>query len=235
VTSLQVFLASLAVVCGVAAAAPLSTIRIQTDGDTWIENDLARESFSDATWRDRWIVEGDSEFSARDGRLHVATSQATLWWHEALPPDVSIEMKAGVDLPAENNAANLNLFFHARELNGAPYRFGRSARYEEYHSIPNYLATLTGGVQEGWSRLRRNPGFEILSEDKSTRSEVGRTYGIRVVIAGGRLRYWLDGKLIHDARDPKPLPGGHFALRTWRSRVWWSDIRFAALKRTRAY
>jgi hypothetical protein len=61
---------------------------------------------------------------------------------------------------------------------------------------------------------------------------VGRAYRIRLLIAGGRIRYWLDRQLVHDARDPEPLPGGHSPLRTWRSRVWWSDIRFAAVKRT---
>jgi hypothetical protein len=229
----HILLPLLVVVCGAPAGGTTQvTGGIQVDGDTWTETELTRESFSDATWRNRWVVEGDAKLAVHDGRLTVVTPQATLWWREPLPADVSIEFKAGADLPAENNAANLNLFLHARELDGTPYRFGRSARYEEYHSIPNYVVTLTGGFQAGWSRLRRNPGFTILSEEPSTRSEVGRAYRIRVLVAGGRIRYWLDGKLVHDARDPQPLPGGHFALRTWSSRVWWSDIRFAAVKRT---
>jgi hypothetical protein len=212
-----------------------SAAAIQAAGDAWTEKELARESFSNASWRERWLVEGDGEFSLRDGRLHVATSQATIWWRTPLPDDVAVTMTAAVDPPAQENAANLNLFFHARELDGSPYRFGRSPAYDEYQRIPNYIATLTGGFQDGWSRLRRDPGFELLSEDHRARSDVGRTYRIRVMIAAGRIRYWLDGKLIHDVRDPKPLPGGHFALRTWRSRVWWSDIRFAALERRNAY
>ena len=204
---------------------------MQADADTWTETELARESFSDPAWRERWFVEGHGDFSIRDGRLHAATPQATIWWRQPLPPDVSITLTAGVDLPAENNAANLNLFFHARERDGSRYRFGRSAEYEEYHQIPNYIVTLTGGFQDGWSRLRRDPGFALLSEDRSIRSDPGRTYRIRAMIAGGRIRYWLDGTLVHDVRDPHPLSGGSFALRTWRSRVWWSDIRFAAMKR----
>jgi hypothetical protein len=54
---------------------------------------------------------------------------------------------------------------------------------------------------------------------------------IKLFVAEGRLRYWLDGRLVHDVVDPRPLTGGHFALRTWRSRVWWSDIRFASVRR----
>lgn len=212
---------------------------IELDGESWHAMELAHETFADATWRNRWVVEGDPACEARDGRLNVITSNqpdskksATLWWREALPADVMVELTAGADLPAEENAANLNLFFHAREADGRPYQFGRSSAYADYQKIPNYIITLTGGFQDGWSRVRRDPGFAMLSEEKSTRSEPGRTYEIRAMITGGRIRYWLDGRLVHDTRDPQPLPGGHFALRTWRSRVWWSDIRISALTRT---
>jgi hypothetical protein len=225
-------IAMLAALIGAAATGTVPTTG-SAQGEDGIETELARETFRDAAWRDRWIVEGSGEISAGDGRLTVNSPQATIWWRQPLPADVAITLTAGVDAPAENNAANLNLFFHAREVDGGAYRFGRSAQYEEYHRIPNYIVTLTGGFQEGWSRVRRNPGFEMLSEERSTRSEAGRTYRIRVVVAGGRLRYWLDGKLIHDVRNKQPLPGGHFALRTWRSRVSWSDVRFAALTRAK--
>ena len=228
---MRAILPLLVVACGAVLSVEPAAARLQRDADTWIETELARESFNSANWRERWVVEGAPELSVRDGRLVVVTEQATLWWREPLPANVAITLTAGVDGPAENNAANLNLILHARELDGRAYRFGRSARYEDYHAIPNYIVTLTGGFQEGWSRLRRNPGFTILSEERSTRSEVGRTYQIRVLLADGRVRYWLDGKLIHDAVDPKPLPGGHFALRTWRSRVWWSDIRLVEVSR----
>ena len=203
------------------------------DGETWEVTELAHERFENDRWRERWKLEGNATLKVNEGRLAIVTSEqagqepaATLWWAETLPFDVLIELTAGVDEPGENNAANLNLILHAREVDG-PYRFGRSGRYPEYQAIPNYIVTLTGGFQEGWSRVRRNPGFVQLSEERSTRSEVGRTYRIRLLLTGGRLRYWLDGRLIHDVRDPNPLAGGHFALRTWRSRTWWSDIFIA--------
>jgi len=222
---------------GPTSAAEPARRPLEVDGENWTATEIAHETFADATWRDRWVVEGDPACETRAGRLNVLTSHqpgskksATLWWRDALPADILVELTAGVDLPAGENASNLNLFFHARELDGSPYRFGRSSAYPEYQKIPNYIITLTGGFQEGWSRVRRDPGFAILSEEKSTRSEPGRTYKIRAMIAEGRIRYWLDGRLVHDTRDPQPLPGGHFALRTWRSRVWGSDIRFLALR-----
>jgi|GEM_PF-1004096 Domain of Unknown Function (DUF1080). len=220
-------------------AAPSS---VEVDGETWQAVELIHETFADETWRERWVVEGDPEAVAREGRIHVVTPRepsasdaATLWWREPLPANVLIEFTAGSTFPAdETNAANLNLFVHARELDGGAYRFGRSGSYGEYHKIPNYIFTLTGGFQEGWARARRNPGFHLVSEDRTWRSEVGQSYRFRVLIAGGRLRCWIDGKQVHDFRDPDPLPDGHFALRTWRSRVWWSDVRVAALTRVDA-
>lgn len=218
-----------------AAIAVAGDIR-EIGGETWAVTELAHERFDDARWRERWKLEGNATLETRAGRLSIVTTDepgwepaATLWWADALPADVLIEATAGVDDHAENNAANLNVILHARETDG-PYRFGRSGRYGEYQQIPNYIVTLTGGFQEGWSRVRRNPGFVQLSEEPSTRSEVGRTYRIRVLLAGGRLRYWLDDRLVHDVRDPDALAGGHFALRTWRSRVWWSDVRIAAVR-----
>src|SRR5690606_32077042 len=100
-----------------------------------------------------------------------------------------------------------------------------------YHKIPNYIATITGGFQDGGARRRRNPGFNLISEDMSVRSDVGGTYKVRIVAANGRLLYWLNGRLIHAVTDPAPLPGGSFALRTWRSRIAWSDVRFFSLHR----
>jgi hypothetical protein len=222
----------LAVAAAVTSAVPTIALpaRLQNEGARWTETEIARETFG-ADWQKRWVLEGNANLSVRDGRLHVVSPESTLWWREPLPADVAIELTAGVDGSADENAANLNLILHARELDGASYRFGRSAKYEEYHSVPNYIATLTGGFQPGWARLRRNPGFTILSENTSIRSVAGGTYRIKLLVAGGQLRYWLDGRLVHDVVDPRPLKGGHFALRTWRSRVWWSDIRFASVGR----
>lgn len=201
----------------------------ELSGERWGLVRIAEERFEE-DWRDRWILEGNATLQVSAGRLSIVTTQepglepaATLWWKEALPSDVLIELTAGVDSLADGNAANLNLIFAAAEREG-PYRFGRSGRYSEYQEIPNYIVTLTGGFQTGWSRVRRNPGFVPLSEERSTRSEVGQTYRIRLLVAAGRIRYWRNEQLIHDVRDPQPLSGGHFALRTWRSRVWWSGI-----------
>ncbi len=208
---------------------------VEIDGQTWLAKELAAETFADG-WKERWITEGNAAIQSGRGRLHVVTSTepgkepaATLWWREALPADVLIEFTAGVDPSAEKNAANLNVILGAREADGTAYQFGRSGRYPDYQSIPNYIFTLTGGFQDGWARVRKNPGFSILAENQATRSAPGEIYRVRIVKAGGRIRYWLNGRLVHDVTDATPLSGGHFALRTWTSQVWWSDLRISAL------
>lgn len=211
---------------------------VDDGGRAWLATKLAHETFADDSWRQQWILEGHAEVTVAQNELHVATKPAadrtnpgaTLWWHEELPADVLIEFMAGAELPAEDNAANLNLILHARESDGSPYRPGRSGKYDEYHSLPNYILTLTGGFQEGWARVRGNPGFGLLAENRAIRSEPGKNYYVRVALTGGRIRCWLNGQLIHDVRDASPLPGGRLALRTWRSRVWWSDVRIYALR-----
>jgi hypothetical protein len=211
---------------------------VEVRGVWWEAVVKSVDDFTDVNWSERWTLEGNAAVEVRDCALWVATSSdktveqaATLWWHEAVPADVLIEVTAEIVGPAEDNAANVNLFFHAREDDGRPYQFGRSGRYADYHQIPNYIATLTGGFQEGWARLRKNPGFTLLSEDPSERSEVGETYRLRALLAGGVIRYWINDRLVHDVTDPQALPGGHFALRTWRSRVRWSQVRISALRR----
>ena len=122
----------------------------------------------------------------------------------------------------------MNLFLHARELDGTPVRFGRQGSYKLYHEIPNYIVTLTGGCQPGWSRVRRDPGFHLLHE-ADVRSDVGQEYALVLTFQQGRLRYYMNGQRLHDVTDPNPLSPGRFALRTWSTNGWWDDVEFGQL------
>ena len=210
---------------------------IRIGGDAYHVEWLAHETFDRHDWTARWIVEGNSEVKVADGALRVrgtdprATNVATIWYRPELPADVVVRFRAEAVPPADKNAANLNLFLHARELDGTPVRFGRSGAYKEYHAIPNYIVTLTGGCRPGWSRARRNPGFNLLNHVE-TRSEVGKEYRIAVTIHEGRLRYYVDGVKIHDVRDPEPLDGGRFGIRTWSTSGWWDDVEIGRVLRS---
>jgi len=99
--------------------------------------------------------------------------------------------------------------------------------------MPNYIATFVGGGGDddtpGRTRLRRNPGFRLLSEEFETESAPDRDYEIVFAVRSGRVRYYIDGRLLHDWTDPAPLPGGLFALRTWKTALVYSEIELVAL------
>lgn len=216
-----------------AAAKSVKAEIISLDKDRYRVTWLARERF-DSTWSARWAVEGDATVKTGGGKLYVGciksgkVNAATIWCKRELPADLFVRFRAKVLPPEDDNAANLNVITHATESNGRPVIFGRSGIYTEYHKIPNYIVTLTGGVQPGWSRVRRDPGFEILHE-ADVRSEVGKEYQIAVAVQKGRIRYYVNGRRYHDVTDPSPLPAGRFAIRTWSTNAWWSDVEFGRL------
>ena len=220
-----------ALVIGAMSAGKPVTVKL--DQDTYRVEWLHCEKW-DAKWASRWVVEGNADVKVKDGKLWVQSinpskpKAATIWYKEDLPDNIIVQFKAKVLPPEENNAANLNVFFHAREPDGKELQFGRSGAYAEYHKIPNYIVTLTGGAQPGWSRVRRDPGFNMLHEAE-VRSEVGREYEIAVTVQKGHIRYYLNGKKWHDVQDTDPLPGGKFALRTWSTNAWWEDVCFGRI------
>ena len=197
----------------------------------WLED----ETFDRADWASRWTVESQTpSVTVQDGKLIVRRNGAsrdsagtTVWYNSDLPPDVLILVDATTQ-PGDH-ACNLNFFLHASEADGSPLRYGRSGNYPDYHQIPNYIFTFTGGFQSGWSRLRKNPGFELLHEVDSVRTEPNRAYEIAIVLWKGELRFAVDGKLIHNIVDPEPLDGGRFGLRTWFSDVDYERVRIGRI------
>lgn len=190
----------------------------------------ASETFDDASWTNRWDVEGNSRTRTAGGTLLIEKKDpkqvnvSTVWFRPELPQDTAIRVRAHVLETASPNAANLNVIFHAREADGSPLRTGRSGDYKEYHRIPNYIVTFTGGFMPGWSRIRRNPGFRLLSDRSEMRSEPGRNYELLILCSGGRIRTFINGTPVHDATDPSPLPGGRLGLRTWNSTIAWDSV-----------
>lgn len=181
----------------------------------------------------RWVVEGNSEVQANAGRVIVrklpdVATTATLWYQRELPENVFIKYTTKPIPPEDENACNLNAFIHARESDGGHLKFTRSGVYKEYHQIPNYIMTFVGGVMPGWSRLRRDPGFHLVSESE-IRSEVGKEYEIIITVLDGRIRCYINGEKIHDFTDPEPLPGGWFGIRTWSTNAWWKDVQFGEI------
>ncbi len=198
---------------------------------------LVEESFRDEAWQERWVVESQSpSVEAANGQLQIRPTNddrqqggVTVWYKQAMPDDLVVRVVATTDPADENNACNLNFFVHAREADDSPLLFGRDGAYKDYHQIPNYIFTFTGGITPGWSRVRQDPGFHLLSDRQDVRAEPGQRYTFLIVISGPRIRYYLNGTLIHNLTVEEPLSGGWFGLRSWYSSVNFESVELGRL------
>lgn len=122
---------------------------------------------------------------------------------------------------------NINFFGYA-EVDLTQRRTGA---YEEYHTFPNYLITyLVEGAQ--WRiRFRKNPGFTLLSEERTDGPEPGRWRKVEYRFERhGVIRLSIDGKTVHEYRDARPLSlSGLHGLRTWRTKLRYRNFRVDAL------
>ncbi len=181
--------------------------------------------FSDPEALERdWVLEGNARAHIAKGKLVVdsigSDTAATLWYKGEFHADLAVEY-AAVTVPP-HGACNFNLFLHASELDGSDVlRRRRSGAYSEYHEINNYIFTLT----QGWSRFRRDPGFNCISEDLDVRGEPDTRYRIVIVQQGARFRSFVNDRLVHDVTDPQPHTHGRIALRTWNTTLTYDTFR----------
>jgi len=199
---------------------------ITVDDQTFSVSPIYQDGF--ARLRPIWIIEGQAKVEAAGGKLCVdATGEgdarySTLWLNRKLRGDVLIEYTAYC--PAqESPAANLNQFLMAHEAHGADVVSTKhSGAYKEYHALPLYIITFT----EKWSRLRRCPGFECVSERMDRCSVNDKKYRIKILKTGDRIRFFVNGDKYHDWTDPEGShTSGKFGFRTWNTRVEWDSLR----------
>ena len=206
--------------------------------DTYSVEWLAQDNFSDGTWDDSWLLEtgagsADSTATVENRRLVTNApldSEGGVLWYTAqsFPANFVVRYKARADGSREGNRNNFNHFSHARERDGSPLVYIRDGDYESYHydndtpAIQGYLMTLS----RTHSRLRKEPNFVLLSEALEVESTVEQTYEIVQTVVDGRVRYYVDGRKVHDYQDEEALPGGQFGLRLWATTAWWDDFEF---------
>lgn len=170
----------------------------------------------------RWRFDGRGRAWVEDGRLQMDADgfESTAWFTEEMEGDLVIQYQAHILDPVNKN--NINLFFMATATDrGDVLDVPFTGSYPEYHKLPNYIWTITGSH----TRLRRNPGFQILSEDKEALPTPHKTHDLTLVIRNGEIRCYIDGRLIHSYDDPHPHHKGKLAFRTFRTRLWWDNLR----------
>ncbi len=209
---------------------PTDTFRVA--GESYPVAWLFREDFSSPQrFGENWLAENGNATTTdvSGGRLRVVDAKgATFWFRPDLPANVIVRFKVRAESSRPDNKNNFNLISHARATDGSPLvtgpASGRSGAYKEYHTFPNYIATFT----YDHSRIRKNPGFRMLS-GHAERAVADHTYELVYTVLNGRIRYYVDGRKIHDVEDTAPLPGGKFGIRTWNTAAWWDDVQIGEI------
>jgi len=165
---------------------------------------------------DKWLIERQkpgSSVSFDGNRMHIDAIDergVTIWTQREFPADLLVEYEA---TPAEPegvlSSRNLNCFLCAADDEPLD-ETERSGAYPDYHDFPNYIFTLT----RTHSRLRRDPGFEQASEIMLG-VQPDETYTIQLLKRGDRLTACVNGRVLHDWRDPDPHGAGWVGLRTY--------------------
>ena len=185
-----------------------------------------------------YVVEGTSEVAVRDGfyfidARHGERHFATVWLPGDYPANIRIRYVARCPAPA--GARNINLFFHARLSDGRDVldeSNRRTGEYSQYHHFPNYILTYLGDDRLR-VRMRRDPGFELLTETYLPGGvPLDTDVELEVRVADGCIEYHElrpHKRLLLRHHDPHPLNGGRVALRTWKTHVGYRDIRIDRL------
>ncbi len=200
--------------------------RVTVGGEDLEVKILHQEDFSGVA--DRWRYDGRGRVWVQDGRLQMEATgvESTAWFTGEMETPLLITYEAHILDPVE--ASNINLIFLASATDGRDVlKLPFTGSYSEYHKIPNYIWTITNTH----TRLRRDPGFEVVSEDTKTLPEPHRTYRLALTVRDGAVRCYIDGRLIHSYKDPKPHVSGKLAFRAFHTRLWWDNLKIYRISR----
>lgn len=212
---------------------------------------LIDENFEDGM--DNWWVEGGQEVSVEDGRLLVKADPpedsedpfvATIWCRTPIAGNTKIEFDAHV-ISSSTNVNNINFFFYYTHPDGKSLYDTRDDRpeagYRKYHELNGNIVTFlnetrggAGDIPEGESRarirIRHCPDFVLLGETFNYHCEAGNTYHVEIVKRNDFIEFWVDGRYLIGVRDPNPWNEGLIGLRTFRTVLWWDNIKVTAIK-----
>ena len=218
---------------------------MDTEGRTILSEDFSKGMAN-------WWVEGGQKVWVQDGRLHVKADPppktpggvATVWCKTPTPANVKVEFDAHV-ISSRPGVNNINFFLCYADPSGKPLFETRepraSAAYKLYHGLNGHIFTFLrdakgeGGRRADGSakariRMRRCPGFHLMTETYDHHCEAGVTYHVTIAKRGGELTYAVDGQVYLRATDPAPLPGGLLGLRTYRTYLWWDNVKAVELR-----
>ncbi|WP_407272023.1 DUF1961 family protein [Radiobacillus sp. PE A8.2] len=174
-----------------------------------------------------FVLEGEGKYKISNGKLFLNDIEGkglTVWLNKTFHGNIYITYVTEALEPEFAN--NLNLFFMAKTLNDKNILSEKhSGNYAAYHQNCNtYIFTFTGdvpGIKKaiGWSRLRKDPGFVILSEEASLKAKVSKKYVIEISVCNGEIECKINGQTVHKYTDSKPYTSGSIGFRTWKTHL----------------
>jgi hypothetical protein len=181
---------------------------------------------------DRWVLEAEepARAVAQNGVLDIDTPAGlTLWFRPELIGPVLIQYQAlAVSAGGPHDrVSDLNAFWMAREVNGeSPLTHPRSGAFADYDTLKTYYVGQ-GGNGNTSTRFRRyvgRPGERPLlpEHDHAAADEMlvpNRWQTVTLVVDGGRIQYWNDGRKLFELNDAQPYARGWFGLRTTLSHL----------------
>jgi hypothetical protein len=201
-----------------------------------------------------WWVEGGERVWIDQGRLRVQADPkeptapgkggvCTVWHKKPFRGDLRVEFDACV-VGSTIDANNINFFLLYSDPTGNPLYDSRAQRadgnYGLYHDLSGYIFTFlndTGregppspdGAPAARLRMRRCPGFQLVSETFAYHCRRGIVYHVAITKEGGRLTYAVDGRTYLSWNDDHPHFEGLIGLRTYRTDLWWNNIKVVQL------
>jgi hypothetical protein len=207
---------------------------------TYRLEELFRDSFDGdmSNWSNR---NPKTKWEVRDGKLwgKWGDGGSVVWLKPVFEGDVLIVCRVETLKPGEadwrdfgpkhraklpEGGKNLNLFM----LCSGPKGENMLECYERLNATgsgPNgmgedkykgYFFTWT----LGWARFRYLPGYECVHEwsgEGYSAPEVGKVHEIVALRRGKAIRYFIDGRLVHDHADENPHSRGQMGFCLWRN------------------
>jgi len=167
-------------------------------------NPMYETSFDDEVVLRDWLLEGGKQMSIANGNL-VLQSQPTsndrnhlvCWLTKVVPADFLLEFT----VRPKDRKQGLNIvFFNARGVNGKsifdPSLQKRNGIFKQYHSgdLNNYHVSYWA-AERGFSNLRKNRGFHLVSSGKDyiVAGEPDVFQTVQIYKRGGKIRVMING------------------------------------------
>jgi len=195
-----------------------------------------------------WWVEGGERVAVEDGRLRMVANPkgkhqpgyvCTAWSKQAFSGNLQVEFDACV-LASTTDANNINLFLLYSDPAGNPLHETRESRadaaYKYYHDLNGYIFTFLndfrneGGKNSARMRMRRCPGFQLMTETFDYHCQKDVIYHVTITIKDGRITLAVDGKIYLEGQDDHPWTEGLIGLRTFQTDLWWDHIKVTQVK-----